>query len=189
MKKLTFLLIISFFSFSAARTQDLLSESRTTPNSENEISQGKSDIIPVKELKSRDVDIITKNHFKSDFIDPRQVEWDTWGTLDEASFTLNGQNMKAYYNSSGELIGTTQDKNFTDLPSRSQKEILSKYGDYSIGPVTYYDNNEANELDMILWSSEDVDEGLYFVELTKGPDKIVVQVTPFGAVSLIKRLS
>jgi|WetSurMetagenome_2_1015567.scaffolds.fasta_scaffold72626_1 hypothetical protein len=187
MKKLTFLSMIWFFSFSAARTQDLMSESGKAPNSD-ENSSGSSKIIPVKTVSAEHINILVKKSFESDFVNAADVEWLKWGKFDQADFEMNGHALKAYYDTNGDLVGTTQDKTFADLPVKGQNEILNKYGDYKIGLVSLYTDNPSTVSDL-LGSDQVTDEDLYFVELIKGKDRIVVQVTPFGEVSLITQIS
>ncbi len=62
------------------------------------------------------------------------------------------------------------------------------YKDYTIGPVVFYDDNEANSTDMILYGEQFEDADNYFVELSKGTKKIVVQVSPEGVVYFFKQL-
>ena len=59
--------------------------------------------------------------------------------------------MTAFYDENGDLVGTTYPKKFTDLPANAQMEIKTKYKDYKIGPVVLYDDNEANDTDMIMF--------------------------------------
>jgi hypothetical protein len=97
--------------------------------------------------------------------------------------------MKAYYDYEGNLVGTTQKKAFADIPVKGQEEIKTKYKDYTIGDVTFFDDNEFNDTDMILWGLQFDDRDLYFVELTKGTGKIIVQVDAEARVSFFKKLS
>lgn len=193
MKKLTIILMIGAFSITAARSQDLLSKRERAPESRNENSSGNSDVVPVTAIKSEDVDIITKNNFKSDFINPINVQWNKWSAFDMVSFTLNGKNMKAYYDPQGDLIGTTQDKSFTDLPAKAQQEISTEYKNYKIGPITYYNDNEYDielrDIYMVYGLAKSEDSSAYFAELSNGSSRIVVQITPVGEVSLFKILS
>ena len=88
--------------------------------------------------------------------------------------------MTAFYDNDGKLVGTTMIKTFADVPANGQKQIKKKYKDYTVGPVIFFDNNEFNETDMMLYGLQFDDEDNYFVELTKGNSKIVVRVNSAG---------
>ena len=74
------------------------------------------------------------------------------------------------------------------MPAGGQKEIKKKYKDYSIGKVIFFDDNEFNEMDMLLYGLQFDDADNYFVELAKGTSKIMVKVNAAGDVSFFKQL-
>ena len=86
------------------------------------------------------------------------------------------------------LVGTTETVNFTDLPAKGQQEINKRYADFKIGQVIFFDDNEWNETDMIMYGSQFNDADNYFVELSKGNDKIVVRVDVPGYVYYFTKL-
>lgn len=96
--------------------------------------------------------------------------------------------MEAFYDDNATLVGTTSIKTFTDLPAKSQQQIKTKYKDYSIGQVIFFDDNEWNDTDMILYGSQFNDADNYFVVLTKGNDKIIVRVDVPGYVYYFTKL-
>jgi hypothetical protein len=130
----------------------------------------------------------TKESFVSDFGNIPDVKWKRASYLDEAVFTKDGKEMKAYYDFFSKLVGTTQQKTFTDLPEKVQKEIKTKYKDYKIGEVVFFDDNEACESDMLLFDTQFEDADNYFVELTKGNMKQIVQVNTKGELFFFKEL-
>jgi hypothetical protein len=85
------------------------------------------------------------------------------------------------------LAGTSNIATFAELPIRAQTEINKKYKEYSIGDVIFYDDNEANETDMIFNNMQLNDEDCYFVELKKGIEIINLEVNIKGDVSLIAK--
>ena len=86
------------------------------------------------------------------------------------------------------MVGTTQYKTFADVPVRGQTEIKKMYKDYAIGSVVFFDDNELNPTDMILYNIQFDDADNYFVELSKGTKKIVVQVNTEGDLFFFKDL-
>jgi len=130
----------------------------------------------------------TKSAFFADFGNVPDVKWKRAVYLDEAVFTKDGKELKAYYDFYSKLVGTTSIKTFADIPLNAQKEIKSKYKDYAIGVVVFFDDNEANETDMLLWNTQFSDADNYFVELSKDKKNIVLQVNAEGEVFFFKEL-
>jgi hypothetical protein len=130
----------------------------------------------------------TKSAFFADFGNVPDVKWKRAVYLDEAVFTKEGKEMKAYYDFYSKLVGTTSIKTFADIPLNAQKEIKAKYKDYAIGVVVFFDDNEANETDMLLWDTQFSDADNYFVELSKDKKNIVLQVNAEGEVFFFKEL-
>jgi hypothetical protein len=134
------------------------------------------------------VSTLTKNAFFVDFGNIPDVKWKRAVFLDEAVFNKDGKEMKAYYDFYSKLVGTTSIKTFSDIPLNAQKDIKAKYKDYAIGSVVFYDDNEANDTDMLLWDTQFSDADNYFVELSKDKKNIVLQVNAEGEVFFFKEL-
>jgi len=77
-------------------------------------------------------------------------------------------------------VGTTNFVSFADLPEAGQKQILKEYKDYTVKEIVFFDDNENNDTNMVLYNSQFDGEDNYFVELQKDDKTIVVQVTPDG---------
>jgi len=142
----------------------------------------------LRKLKGNEASYQAKQAFYRDFGNIPVSQWERLDNFDEATFIKDGQAMSAFYDYDAQLVGTTADKTFTDLPAAAQKYIDKKYSDYSIGDVLFYDDNELNETDMILYNTQFDDKDSYFVELKKDNKKIVLQVTMDGEVSYFTRL-
>jgi len=130
----------------------------------------------------------TEQHFMIDYPDATNVSWNRAG-YEEASFTLNGKDMKAFYDYNNELIGTTTMASYADIPANAQKEIEKFYKDYTPQSVVLFDDNEYNNSDMILYGNAFEDADNYFVELTNNTKTIVLQVNKEGLVSFFKDIS
>ena len=151
--------------------------------------EAKTERVPLKKLEGSNVNVVAKDNFDSNFKDAKNVEWKRIDTFDKASFTnKDGQKMSAFYDIDGNLVGTIQYKAFADLPENGQKDIKKNYKDYTVGQVIFYDDNENNQTDMIIYGVQFEDQDNYFVELAKGTDKIVLQVNPDGDVFFFKQL-
>ncbi len=186
MKKLVVLSMTFLFAMSIVLGQTQKADKEKTKETKKE---AKAERVALKKLEGADVSTVARNNFSSDFKDAKNVEWKRVDTYDKASFTTkDGKKMSAFYDFDGKLVGTTQFKTFADVPENGQKDIKKNYKDYTIGQVVFYDDNENNDTDMILYGVQFEDQDNYFVELTKGTNKIVVQVNPTGEVFFFKQL-
>jgi hypothetical protein len=181
MKRLAALSIALFFVMAIGQAQTQIANMGTKNEKQTERTA-------IKEILGKQLNPISMNSFSTQFGNLTDVKWLRTVNFDIAIFTNNGREMKAYYDSDGNLVGTTEYKTFNDLPAKGQKYILAKYKDYSVGPVIFYDDNTENGSEMFLYGIQFADADNYFVELAKGDLKIVVQVTPEGNVSFFKKL-
>ncbi len=150
----------------------------------------KTKAVPLKKLEGKQINVVAKNNFVSQFGNIPNVKWERSANFDEAVFMKDGKEMKAFYDYEGKLVGTTTHVNFADIPASAQKEIKAKYKDYTIVPqVVFFDDNEVNDTDMMLYGVQFEDADNYFVELTKGTKKIILQVNTEGQVFFFKELS
>ena len=136
----------------------------------------------LKKLKGEEVGSMTKDAFISDFGNIPGVQWSRLDYYDEAIFTKDGHKMSAYYDFDTKLVGTIQVKKYTDVPAKAQAYISKNYKGYTPGDVIFFNDNEQNETDMIVYGNQFADVDSYFVELSNGLNKLVVQVTPDGEV-------
>ena len=142
----------------------------------------------LRKLQGNTVNQNAKDNFRNDFGNVQQLVWSREENYDEANFIKDGQAHTAFYDADAKLVGSSVNKKFSDLPGKAQKFINKNYSGYSIGDVIYYDDNEANETDMLLYGTQFEDEDSYFVELKIANHKIVLQVDTNGIVSLFKKL-
>jgi hypothetical protein len=179
MKKLVIVSFVFLFVISLAQGQTKKEETK---------KEQKTERIALKKLEGNNVSTMAKESFQSDFGNVQNVQWKRNGTFDEAMFTKDGKEMTAFYDIEGKLVGTTKKANWSDLPAKGQQEIKTLYKDYTAGPVIYFDDNEANTTDMVMYGTQFDDSDTYLVELVKGTKKIVVQVDKQGLVSFFKQL-
>jgi hypothetical protein len=143
----------------------------------------KSERVALKKLKGTTVGTIASGNFSKDFPYAKNVTSKRNDVYDEFHFTgKNGEFITAFYDEQGTLVGTSQLKAFSDLPAKGQQEIKTRYKDYTVGDVIFYDDNEASDTDMTMYGIQFDDVDSYFVELGKGGKKIIVQVLMDGQV-------
>jgi hypothetical protein len=141
-----------------------------------------------KEKAATTPNYTTEQHFLTDFSGATNVQWKRIG-YEEASFMLNGKDMKAFYDYDHELIGTTSPASYADLPANAQKEIEKRYRNYTPQSVILFDDNEYNSSDMMLYGNAFADADNYFVELSHNDKTIVLQVNMEGLVTYFKDIS
>jgi hypothetical protein len=130
----------------------------------------------------------TEQNFMVDFPNATNVSWKRAG-FEEAIFTLNGKEMKAFYDYEHELIGTTTQVSYFNMPDNARKYIEKHYSDYTTQSVILFNDNEYNASDMILYGNPFEDADNYFVELSNNNRKIVLQVNMEGLVTFFKDIS
>ena len=165
--------------------QDIKNYASNTVKKEKRIEK-RGDRRELRRLEGTKVSNTSMKNFTIDFANVSNVNWTRTSNYDIANFTLKGKELKAYYDSDSQLVGTTQYKTIEDLPEKGQKILRDKYKDYSIGEIMFFNNNDLNKSPMLLWGTEIVDQSSYFVELTNATKKIVVNVDLGGNVSRFK---
>ena len=185
MKKIAFIVITSLFALSLvkAQTQSPSENESKAPNRESGTAMA-----PIINTGNESVSFESQNSFDIDYPKSSDVSWEKIGTMDQVNFISNGQKTSAYYDMDGHLIGTTTNKTLVDLPEKSQKILADKYADYKVGPIIFFHDNDKNDTDMVLWATQFDSEDLYFAELVKGTDKIVVQITASGDISYFTKI-
>jgi len=142
----------------------------------------KEDRKVLKQLKGQEVSYAAKEQFYRDFGD-LSATWRRDSPYDIATFTKDGVQQSAYYDADAQLVGTTMHKTYADLPAKAKETIAKKYKGYTADDVIYFDDNEYNDTDMILYGQQFDDEDNYFVELVKDTKKIVLRSNMAGDVS------
>ena len=142
----------------------------------------------LRKLEGSEISTLSKKSFVADFGNVTDAVWRRSEVFDEVTFTKDGKTETAFYDTDAKLVGTTSVKTFDDLPFKGQKQIKNQYKDYTAGPVIFFNDNEANETDMLLYGIQFDDEDNYFAELQKGNNKIIVRVNTAGQVYFFKQL-
>jgi hypothetical protein len=140
-----------------------------------------------RELWLHSPDLATENQFDYDFPRAKDIGWNR-GVFEEATFTDNGVTRTAFYDEDHDLVGTTNTIEFTSLPAKARQYIDKKYPGYTVERTLLFDDNEANETDMILFNHAFEDEDTYFAMLSKGKDRFILQIALDGRVSFFTRL-
>jgi len=154
-----------------------------TENAESVVSTDKG------RKEERAVSYQTNQQFMRDFPDAENIRWNPGRPFEEATFTNGHIEMTAYYDVDSQLIGTTTEKKFSDIPTKSQEYISKHYKGYSPETVLLFDDNEDNSTDMMLYDTVFEDADNYFVALKNDSQGIIIlKVNMEGGVSFFKKL-
>lgn len=99
--------------------------------------------------------------FENEFQKATNVSWVSAPTFTQASFTLDGKEMNAFYDIFNEMIGTSQKASFENLSERAKQKIAKKYSDYTITEVITFKCEEGN---------------CYYVSAQNGLQKLILKV-------------
>jgi len=127
------------------------------------------------------VPAVIESSFNSYFPDAGNPSWALDNQYMKASFMQNNTAVNAYFDTDGNLVGTTKEASFLDIPQKAQEHITNKYKDYTIGQtILFIDNDAENESD--IFRIPDSEAG-YFVSLSNGKKEIILQVNKSGDTS------
>lgn len=189
MKKYAVLSATAFvFSIASFAQADNATDQGLTGNSRLSRQERKEERRSLRKQLADDVSYFAEQAFYHDFGNLPNVSWRHENGFDIASFESGGVAQSAFYDREAELTGTTMRKSFFDLPEAAQQYINKKYPDYAITGVVFFDDNEANATDMILYDQQFDDADNYFVELSKDGKNIVLQSDMRGNVQFFTEL-
>jgi len=131
------------------------------------------------ETTATNVSYTTQQQFIADFAGAQNVVWTATKNCQKADFTVDGAKKTAFYNFSGDFLGTTTVVGYNAIPAKSQKLIADNYKGYTPGDVIVYQANESNK---------DIDATSYFVDLKSENHEVLVRVTSTGSVDFFKQV-
>lgn len=129
----------------------------------------------LKKLEGREVSYMTQQQFYHDFDGITGETWRRTESYDIATFTQDGIQKSAYYDGNSKLVGTVEPKTIGDLPEKARQYIKKKWAGYEVMHVIYFDDNEWNDTDMLLYGQQFDDEDNYFIEVVKDADKVILR--------------
>ncbi len=185
MKRLAAVLIALMFVFAIGQTQAQQEKKETKKEVKQEKKAERKEL---RKLGGGYVSQISKDNFYKDFGDLPKVVWVRSNYFDEASFRKSGRNLTGYFDGDGKLVGTTRNMAFRDIPAVCQKNIKKMYKGATVDRAIFFEDNQANDTDMMLYGIQFDDQDVYFVELTQGAKKFVVESDPSGDVQYFKKL-
>jgi len=126
------------------------------------------------------VSYAVQQEFAADFAGAQNVTWAITKNCQKAIFTIDGVTKTAFYNLSGDFLGTTQVVGYNAIPAKSQKLIADAYKGYTAGDVIVYQTNQE--------INTEIDGTSYFVDLKSADHEILVRVTAEGKLDFFKQV-
>lgn len=117
MKNVLIIGSVLVFTASTAFSQELISLNEPISFASHKVNreQREENRFIKREKAATTPNYTTDQHFQTDFPNATNVSWKKAG-FEEASFTLNGKEMKAFYDYENELVGTTTPVDYNTLP-------------------------------------------------------------------------
>lgn len=143
-----------------------------------------------RQLDRSEVSSMAKNNFMADFPGASNAAWTHGKYFDEVSFLQKGIALTAYYDYMSMLVGSTSVKTVNDLPAGAQKQLQKQWlaKGYTVDKVILFDDNEANETNMVLYNNAFDDQDNYFIELHNGTRAIILQSDMEGLLGFFKEV-
>lgn len=113
----------------------------------------------------------TENSFNILFPGASNVSWEQSEKYFSASFTLDAESLTAYFSKDGELIGTSQQVDIDQLPSKGLRRIKKDYSNYKITDAIKFDQDDRSN---------------FYVMVEQGNCKQILEVSPYGNVTVFK---
>ncbi|MFT3704307.1 MAG: hypothetical protein QM802_18205 [Agriterribacter sp.] len=135
---------------------------------------------------SAQIRLASRQQFSGDF--PAATDINFWQSngIDVISFLQSNIQYKAYYDAGSKLIGTVTPKTIADIPANALASIRKKYKDFTIDKVIFFDDNELNKSEIVLYGQTFGDADDYFAELKNGSKKFGLRITMDGSVSFFE---
>ncbi|WP_460693557.1 hypothetical protein [Mucilaginibacter puniceus] len=118
-------------------------------------------------------------HFATDFYTVTDVTWSVSANSQKATFLQDGVVTTAFYDLSGEFIGTTNKIEYATLTTDQKEAVAKKYAGYDVVEVIRFNYAGA---------SNDVNPIVYFIDLKKGDSEVVLKTAPNEGLSFYKKI-
>ena len=109
-----------------------------------------------------------KSSFEKEFFASKNVSWTVGADFTKASFFIEDEKIEAFYSFDGESIGYTRQIDFKQLPVNAIQKIKKDFPDYKVTETIEF-TQEGNKS--------------YYVSLSNGNRKQILEVSLFGGVS------
>jgi len=133
-----------------------------------------------KNTSEAGVSTVVLNSFAANFSNVKDVVWTVSATSQKATFLLNGVETTAFYDLSGEYIGTTNKVDYAIIPFDAKETIAKKYAGYEVSEVIRFKyEGQKSEVTPVV----------YFIDLKKGEtSEVVLRIAPGESLAFYKQV-
>ncbi|MDZ4072864.1 MAG: hypothetical protein U1C70_13645 [Sediminibacterium sp.] len=110
--------------------------------------------------------------FQVQFTDATDVNWTVTEDYSKAKFTIEGEQVEAFFNASGDMIGTSRKTDLKRLPLNAIQKIRKSYGKYKVTETIEFEFNGERK---------------YFVSLENDADRKILEVSLYGNVTIFEK--
>lgn len=118
-------------------------------------------------------------HFATDFYTVTDVTWSISANCQKAIFLQDGITTTAFYDLSGQFIGTTNKVDYAIIPFDDKETIAKKYAGYEVAEVIKF--NYAG-------GDSSVNTIVYFIDLKKDGSEVILKTSPGESLSFYKKI-
>jgi protein involved in sex pheromone biosynthesis len=106
--------------------------------------------------KDENVSYQVENAFKQEFGQAKNVSWQKTDNYYKAVFTMNNEQVNAYFTPEGEMIGIIHNMLSTQLPINLQTSLMKKYSDYWITDLFEFARPDSNGYFITLHNADQI---------------------------------
>lgn len=122
-------------------------------------------------IEGSKISMRTLNNFRSDYGNISGVEWSMKEDFAKASFIYNNEKMEAFYDVTGQFIGSSKAVALDQMPLNVKRVFAKKYADYIVKETILFDG---------------VDERSYYISAENDSRSVILHVSKEGAVSVFQ---
>ncbi len=109
--------------------------------------------------------------FEAKFANAQNVKWTAKENFSKVSFTLDEENVEAFFAFDGELIGLSRKVELKNLPLSAIQTIKKEYASSTIKEIIEFQQNDTKA---------------FYVSLEKAGQKQILEVSLYGSVSVYR---
>jgi hypothetical protein len=103
----------------------------------------------------------TISNFRAEFVEADNVVWTSRPGYAKADFVLNNIKMEAFYDHSGNMIGSSHAISLNDLPTTAKRAFAKKYSNYTVKEAILFDS---------------MDEIAYYISAENDTQEVILKV-------------
>jgi hypothetical protein len=102
-----------------------------------------------------DVPTSVQNELQKEFKEATDIKWKTTKKFYKASFSINGQNLEAFFSTDGEFIGVSRNITFEQLPLVLLRKAVEKSKDNKLTELFEISSDRGTEYYMSLQNAKE----------------------------------